>query len=253
MSGRNLKLPYAWQPIGTVHKQTLEPGDVLPLAHDAYRVMETEPRVHEETGEQLLVVVLRPADLGDDPRDRDHDLHIATPLGNNRPWVVYPDPEHYPVCAACGEPVPCRHKMVEKVAAASAMQMERYSHPGVCPACSEPISTRQKSITFADNLVVPAGPPVSFHLKHACLFDARLYESHWHKADPANRHRQLSCDGSVTNHNDGTYECTQWPNCPGPTAMHRTYIICQCPDCHARGTFDCHPAPTSRLIERRTP
>ena len=94
-----------------------------------------------------------------------------------RGWMVkgrqgspdyYPD-EHYPVCAKCGEPTPCRDQMAMTEAARSIRLMDDYTDPAKCPACKEPVTARQGRETFEWNLHVPAGPPVSFHTRQKCL------------------------------------------------------------------------------------
>jgi hypothetical protein len=59
------------------------------------------------------------------------------------------------------------------------------------------------------------------------------------------------CSGHVTNHNDGTYECTNQA-CPGPLADHRSYTCCKCPECHRRGRFGCIPGFFSATLRAPT-
>lgn len=163
---------------------------------------------------------------------------------------VFPD-EHYPVCASCGEPVPCREKEIEREMERADKNAGRYELAGVCPSCQEPVTKRQKSMTFGDNIEVPLGPPVTFHLRGECRDGAMRYEQQWAALDPKTRRTTLSCPGTVTAHNDGTYECTEFDRCPGPTARHCGYQSCRCPDCHANGPFGCYPSPTDVLLDRR--
>jgi hypothetical protein len=247
-----VSLPYRWIPAGTVCKyafplrpvepeRLLTPGDVLPWEHVAYRVIDVSLRPEHE--DRPVMVVLRPVGLGDDPRDRDHDRHLAGP--RHHTWRAYPDPRHYPVCATCGEPTPCREEMAERDADVLVARMNRHSMAGVCPACEEPVTARQKAITYPGNIEVPLGPPVTFHLRRKCFGSAVEYEKRWHAQDPDGRPRLISrppCPGHVTKHNDGTYECTADSACPGAHAEHRSFTVCGCPECHASGPFDCHPA-----------
>lgn len=79
--------------------------------------------------------------------------------------------------------------------------------------------------------------------------DAVGYEKRWVAADPNRRRTALSCAGHLTNHNDGTYDCTQLADCPGPEVPHPAYTRCSCPDCHARPWTQgsgCLPDPRAR-------
>jgi hypothetical protein len=238
------------RPIST---KNLSVGAILAFDHAVWRVVEKSR--HPDDRERPWTVVLRPiAITGDDPRARDHDQHLATPEYYYG-WQVYPAESagHYPVCATCHEPMPCRDQMAERVSAASAADLERYTIAGVCPACEEPVSSRQKRMTWPDNAAIPGGPPVTFHLRGQCFGSAMSYEKRWHALDPDQRRRVLSCTGHVINHNDGTYECSEFDVCPGPQASHPSYTVCRCPDCHAHGSFGCHPDPKAKLIDRRMP
>lgn len=243
-----MTLSYQWRPDGTIRKLNLVPGDVLPWEHAAYRVIEVRPLADPD---RPTAVRLRPV------RDDSHgsDLHLA--VGQFYHWSVYPDPDHYPVCSTCGEPTPCRTKMAEITATEAGKRMDRYSMPGCCPVCREPVTQQQKSVTFAENLEVPGGPPVTFHLREKCVLSAVVYERRWQQLDPQNRRCQLSCPGHITVHNEGTpgdtYECSEWPDCPGPQAAHHAYSVCECPDCHARGPFGCKPRHDAQHVDRRIP
>ena len=73
-------------------------------------------------------------------------------------WYVYPDLEHYPVCACRSEPMPCRAEEARRTAEAAVQAMDRFEVANVCPACREPVTGRQKALTFSENLEVPGGP-----------------------------------------------------------------------------------------------
>jgi hypothetical protein len=148
-------------------------------------------------------------------------------------WAVhvYRD-EHYPVCAKCHEPTPCREKMIGREVQAAARLFSEYDTPGMCPACHKPISTRQKTITFKDNIVVPLGGPVVFHAK--CRHAAAQYEAKWAALDPENRRTTLSCPGDVIVHGDNTYECSERVECRGPATEHQSVSMCSCPPCYGR-------------------
>jgi hypothetical protein len=256
-------LPYRWHPLGTTSELRPAVGALIAWEHQVYRLVsftlrppelwsdEAHARV-ERMGKSCAphAVVLRPVDASDDPKDRGRDVHVES---RGHYWDVYKD-EHYPVCASCSEPLPCRERMAERVSQAAAERMGRYELAGVCPSCGEPVTSRQRSLTFSENLEVLGGPPVTFHVgRYGCRHSAALYEQRWVEADPARRKATLTCRGSVINHNDGTYECTQFGECPGPEAEHNGYTVCRCPDCHAHGPFDCHPGPKAQLVNRQIP
>lgn len=244
-----MSLPYRWYPAGVHYKKRPDVGDLIPHEHAVWRVVEVRdvPEVDQDRYRCPFVVTLRPATVtGDDPRARDHDIHLGRRyLG----WYVYPD-EHYPICAHCHEPTPCRAQMAKEQAEAAGERLDRFSRAGVCAYCGEVIRPRQKSITFGgENLELPGGPPVSFHLrsKPYCINGAITYEKRWVSADPENRPWRLYCPGSVVNHNDGTYECSRRTLCPGPKVRHDNYRTCSDPECHAAGSFGCTPARSAVL------
>lgn len=251
-----MTLPYRWHPVGTKTELRPTPGALVAWEHRVWRVVSFEPRPRElwsaEAREQVTkrgnvykpyAIVLRPVDASDDPKDRGRDVHLES---RGHAWDVYPD-EHYAVCASCLEPLPCRERMAEKTARKAAEWMGRFETPGACPNCLEAVTSRQRSLTFDENVEVPGGPPVTFHVDRlGCRQAAADYEKRWVAADPDGRRAQLSCVGQVTRHGDGTYECTALDGCPGPEARHGSYSTCRCPDCHARGPFDCHPLDGDR-------
>lgn len=247
-----MSIPYRWNPSGTNRAWTPpEVGSLIALEHAVWRVIEIryvpevdwtdlDRRRAADRNAKPLVVALRPASLvGDDPKLRSRDVHLR---GSTRSrWDVYPG-EHYPVCGKCAEPLPCREQMADRMVDAATARMDQYSTSGVCPACSEPITSRQKTITFADNTEIPGGPPVMFHARRGCRFSATQYEEKWAAADPEHRRVTMSCPGWITNHGDGTYECSREHDCPGLKARHQSFRRCDCPGCHTRADFDCHPA-----------
>lgn len=90
-------------------------------------------------------------------------------------WWVYPS-GHIPVCAACGEPMPCRHLDAGHVARVELARAERYSRPGICPCCGNPVDRGQPRVEYATNLHWPGGPPVRFHsARRLCARAARRY------------------------------------------------------------------------------
>ena len=250
-------LSYRWHPEGATPVYTfgldaLKVGALVPLDHRVFRVVEINPRdpvdwsdedrrvvkgIKPELRDKYAprMMVLRPIDA----EGRDNDEHYQIGGRSRFTWHVYPD-EHYPICSKCHEPVPCREQMAERISEAAGKLMGRYDLAGKCPACDEVVTRRQESVTFPDNVVVMFGPPVTFHRRRRCFRSAVAYEKRWAAADPENRQCQLSCTGNLTNHNDGTYECTTGASCPG-VVEHRAWSVCDCHGCHARGRFGCHP------------
>jgi hypothetical protein len=227
-----MSLPYRWRPEGVdrwMLIDKIEPGTILAYDHAVYRVIERHPKPEDEVYPWRLI--LRPiAITGDDPRDRDHDRAIKVVDG----WRCYNfTDEHYPVCAKCQEPLPCREQMAAKESAKAAESLDRYSVAGVCPACDEPVTARQKAITWQENVVNPIGPPVTIHLRRACWGAAVEYEKRWHAADPEHRPLTMSCPGSIVHHHDGTHDCTE-PACPGGDAQHPAQVW------HYPRYSDCH-------------
>lgn len=254
--------PDRWFPANTMSMHhPPEPGRLVAYDHAVWRVIEVNPvpaDLWTEHDHQAVrgvkpayrnvaepaVVVIRPVQItSDDVKARNHDKHLRHHSFTT--WYVYQD-EHYPVCALCGEPPPCRERMGQRFATRELDRMTRFENPGVCPACEEPVTGRQKSLTFADNMEIPAGPPVTFHLRGKCWTAAAQYEQQWVQADPTQRRATLSCAGHITNHNDGTYECTELANCSGPAAIHPSYASCDCSSCNTQGRFNCKPSPTAR-------
>jgi hypothetical protein len=102
-------------------------------------------------------------------------------------WYVYPN-EHYPVCASCQEPMPCREREAERIATQVMDDLARYETPGVYPSCREPVSSRQKAITFPVNVKIPGGPPVTFHAgRGACQYAATEYQKAFNAGQKASQ------------------------------------------------------------------
>jgi hypothetical protein len=192
-----------------------------------------------------VYVRLRPAghESPDPVAAKAHDITVSG-IANSSTWYVLP--EHYVICACCEELPPCREEWGRRVAAREIREMGTFENAGVCPACQEVISQRQRSITFSENLALPGGPPVTFHLRGRCRWRAEQYEKRWVDADPKRRRTALVCSGRATVHNDGTYDCTEFGECRGPRASHPDGIDrCRCRDCHAKGTFSWELRPTA--------
>lgn len=236
-------------------------GQIVALDHTVWRVVDVQPlaaehwndteRLYARGGKRMpMAVQLRPIDLCGHPDPvmaRSRDRHVGSLRVHT--WHGYDD-EHYPVCRECAEPMPCRATLARREGEAAIRKLGRYETAGVCPACQEVVTPRQRSLTFSENLEVPGGPPVTIHLRGRCRGEAITYEKRWVAADPQRRRPTLSCPGRVTNHNDGTYDCTEMGDCPSPAAHHRSYTMCRCPDCHSRPWTwgrGCGPDPAARL------
>lgn len=169
-------------------------------------------------------------------------------------------PEHYAVCACCGELAPCPEITAGRTAAHVMERFERLSRilPGCCWGCSEPITSRQASVVFdGPNLWLPTAPPDPvFHLRRGCRSSAARYEDDWVAAS-SHRPRSLltlACAGSVVVHHDGSAECfgAVDSDCPDVRAAHRSYSACYaqshgCPrDCARDGHPGCYPGRRRR-------
>lgn len=119
------------------------------------------------------------------PGARTHELMLVSrtgPASRQRvltsrysAWWVYP--RRFPTCSCCGEPAPCRAQLVDDITQRALRDMERFSQAARCPACSQEVAPGQPSKTFPQNLRVPMGPPVSFHIdREMCLSAAAVYE-----------------------------------------------------------------------------
>lgn len=255
-----------WYPEGTRDSATPPPvGSIIAWAHAAWRVTEINPIPEDlwteqerrtakaykpEVGTPAMVVV-RPVHITDDDvRVHDHDKHLRHRGGLW--WRVYPS-EHYPVCARCLEPLPCRDQLAQAEVEKSVRTLELYLQTGDCPACAQQITPRQKTTTFEENIVVPGGPPISFHVgRRDCRYAAAQYEKKWVALAPGERSTTWSCPGAVTNHGDGTYECTEEDQCRGPLAFHPQYSSCEDRECRAQGPVDSHPWPDAKRRQGET-
>ncbi len=174
-------------------------------------------------------------------------------IRNGRPVYVYDngiweyeDPEHYPICACCHGPIPCRTKHAERVAKAAAAREAELAAKATSGAmcCGGEITPGQKLITFpGPNLRAPTAPPPIFHARKSCRYEVRKYEQVWLRANPGQRAR-YSCPGQLYRHVDG-WQCSE-PACPGPDVHHQEKGACpgnaggtrpcrRCADALARG------------------
>lgn len=245
-----MTLPYRWYPLGSTQASftraakgvPIEVGTYVAFDHAAWRVTEVRPDTRDSDGKVRHHAVVVPVALYDEP-DPTARRNASRSIGWVYGLAVYPD-GHYPVCAQCHEPLPCREQMAKEVSAAAAKRADRYSMEGVCPDCLEPVTSRQQSVTWPDNVVIPGGPEVTYHKRRQCFASAIEYEQRWVAADPGRRKAMYTCTGHVVYHGNLTYECTEGVDCPGPQARHRGYSSCyldRCTEHRDLGTFGCTP------------
>lgn len=257
-----MNLPYQWRATGAhyVPDRDIQAGMIWPHEHRVYRVIKVTPipevdwtdeeRAHvmahgpgRRAGQIPQHMTVRPIEVAtSDPRARDHDLHFRIGGGQPHMYSFYRT-EHWPACGKCGEPQPCREQMQDRISERAAAEWAQHETPGVCPSCSKPVTAKQATWSCPDNLIIPGGPPVTFHLRRECWWDAMRYEKRWAAASPGRR-AVLSCPGVLTTHGDGTYECTEGVGCPSPAAHHDAAQSCDCCPWRA-GSRNCIPAPTA--------
>ncbi|WP_406145106.1 hypothetical protein [Streptomyces anulatus] len=204
----------------------LKPNSILVWDRQPYRLIEVRERDHADWPQNYRdawvkhgmpdpatwsyrprVVVIQ---LDDQPQSK--PLHLLCP--DSTYWYVLP--EHYWVCRRCQEVPPCRHAHTEAVVerASERMEEEMAIQPGVCHGCREPISKRQKSFTFpGPNLIRPdlGDGSAIFHTRRSCYGSLDSYDKRWAAAEPG-RERLLYCPHTLTEHNDGSSECSS-PAC----------------------------------------
>lgn len=145
-------------------------------------------------------------------------------------WVV---PDHYPVCAQCGQPWPCRGHDIERTVRAEAAELDRVTSipPGCCWECGQPVTRRQRAVTFdGENLLLPGAAPAMFHLRRKrCAAAAAAYENDWVAARPGHRKRKLRFPGCPAG-------CAADGACAGPgcTAAARRQALPSCAGPHQR-------------------
>jgi hypothetical protein len=93
-------------------------------------------------------------------------------------WWVYPG--RFPVCSCCGGPPPCAAQLLDDAVEAEIVRMRRYEISGACPACGRYAGVARQTVTFPDNITVPMGPPVTFHVDTMmCRTAAVEYQRVW--------------------------------------------------------------------------
>lgn len=263
-----------------------DPGDLIASAHTVWRVIRVEDLDLDDNDTAIWISAGMPAEWTRRPyRVTFEYVAGARPSwaapgkpvgrsgldvrgGNLGTWYVYRESGRWPMCSCCGEPMPCRAELRDKAVTAGAAKLEMLSRrgPGDCWHCGEPVTHRHKAVTYpGDNLDLPIGPTVKFHLRKECRPWAERYEERWIAADPR-RERILTypgCGGSLIVHHDGSSEChprtDKWsrpaaPDCQGHTTHDHTgaaacYVYGPCPrGCLADET---HPGITHALRPER--
>lgn len=138
------------------------------------RQLDDRPERSTWRGRPIAVQIVPVADPKADP------LHLIGP--GNHQWDVLP--EHYSVCAACGELPPCRHELAEQEADRQAAQTDVLMDipAGHCLACGEHITHRQQADRFpGPNLWRPDLPENSavFHSRQECAGPRHRYRAQW--------------------------------------------------------------------------
>lgn len=248
----------------TYHRGLPEIGWLIASAHTVFRIARVELL---DDGETLRVWVnhvggVRPAE----PRGHvppDGQYRFSVPLADAG-WYVYPKTGRWPMCGCCGEPMPCRAELEDRAAKAASAKLDELMSrmPGCCWACGEPITSRQQGVTYpGDNLDLPGGQQVRFHLRRACWSSAAAYEDRWLSEDPS-RKRIITypdCPGTLVVHADGSSECRSKTPCGGHlTHDHGHVAACfsadknACPrGCSIVGHPGCQPSP--RPLRRDQP
>lgn len=224
--------PDEWRPAqssgGRSRRSTgnLKPDDIVIWDRKPYRVIEVRERDHCDWPQDYRdawakhgmpdpatwpyrprVAVIRHAE-----QPKAKPLHLQGP--DSTYWHLLP--EHYWVCRLCQEIPPCRHVHNEAVMERATEKMDRDMAlmPGVCHGCREPITKRQKHFSFPGaNLIRPdlGDGSAVFHTRSSCYNAMAAYDKRWAAAEPG-RSRLLYCPGTLTEHHDGSSECSE-PAC----------------------------------------
>lgn len=174
--------------LGTHLEGNPQLGTLFAHQHRVWRVVQVravpevdwtdEQRRHAAAFAHPQAAVPGPVDIVAQPvqQDEEADEWRFRYLSSQHGTLAAFDDEHYPVCATCGEPMPCRDTLAARAARHALEVMERYTDPARCPRCGEVFGPRQHTRTFDTNLYLPGGPPVTFHTgRRECLYSASSY------------------------------------------------------------------------------
>jgi heme/copper-type cytochrome/quinol oxidase subunit 2 len=176
----------AWKPWGAVRVDGLpQPGATVAFEHRVWEVVSVVPAppangdVEDRLDAMTHEVLLR-ARTGE-------DTELGVPVHGYCWWWTYPE-ARFPVCSCCGGPPPCQAQLANTAVETELARMRRFEQPGVCPACGGRVAEGRLAI-FEQNLAVPLGPPVTFHLDDPdCRRAAEAYRARC----------QLSCHDRAT-------------------------------------------------------
>lgn len=271
-----------WYPDRTRSKNRPESGDLIAYNHAVWRVIDVADVERNATEAEEYAKAGRPAWLrnpykvdvkwvsGAKPGWMEHYPETVGTMRVSRgnTWNVY-EGDRWPQCSCCGEPMPCQAELRDRQVDAAMQRVDEMSKvmPGCCWGCSSPITSRQQSVIYAgENLDLPGGPDVRFHLRLDCLTAATTYEVKWLSVDHSRR-RMLTypkCGGSLFWHADGANECSGGeaadPECQGVRShQHGSHAACYymdggCPrGCQRIGHPGCGSGNGRRRIEIRDP
>lgn len=233
-----------WRPAASGFTSGRRPqvGQILAFNFEAWRVLDITDVLPLDPAAQQYIVGLRRLFAGVETGKR----HIMTVTEGPAPdptrfkpgfLDANPDyrrgrspyfdvlPEHYSVCARCGDVQPCREVWAERQGKAAMDEMARFDDPSVCPACQEVITLRQKTLALP-NIISIMGGKVNFHAgRYQCVRYAADYEKRLLKAGAVTA-LTLSCDGRLIQHRDGTLECLNL-DCPNVGIEHHNFMHCQ--------------------------
>lgn len=196
MSYNEMSYRLGWYPDARDQRAEFEEGRIVAWDRKPWRIIDVrdaQPREGEQTWQKLMHIRLRPAHITEDlltSEAHNIDIRLRGPRRQQDGLFVLHD--HYGMCVHCNELMPCRHLTSGWSTERAMKSMERYETAGVCPECREVITHRQASETFP-NVVVPLGPPVTFHAgRRGCRWAMEQYRERVNQ--PATS-QQLRLDG----------------------------------------------------------
>jgi hypothetical protein len=233
-----------WRPYQSTSSSGLRPhvGDIIASEFAGWRVVDItdvlplDPQAQqyiigvrklvggEESGKRhILTVTEQPAPDPSIYREGYLDENPERRRGRSPSFNLLP--EHYSICAKCGDVQPCREVYNDAQVDYALDELKKYDDPSVCPACSEVITLRQKTLQLP-NVVSPAGGTVTYHSgRWRCVRAAADYEKRVLAAGAID-HLTMSCTGRLIEHVDRTLECLDL-DCPGTEAQHGSFEHCR--------------------------
>lgn len=186
-----------WRPDDQDRLGEFEEGRIVAWERKPWRVIDVRDANHREgepTYQKYMYIRLRPVDITDDLTSAEAhlvDVRLRGPRRATDGLFVLRD--HYGLCVHCNELMPCHELTAQWSTEHEIKTMTRYETAGVCPGCLEVVTHRQASETFP-NVVVPLGPPVTFHAgRKSCRYAMEQYRERANQ--PAS---QLRLDGGAS-------------------------------------------------------